>query len=72
VLGHEQGERPAERVPSDREAVRVDLGERAKDCEPGEGVAQLIDLQQAQLNLVARLLPLVCERPVHEVPLGIP
>jgi hypothetical protein len=58
ALGHEQGEGPSERVSGDRDAARVDLGERTQEREPGEGVTQLIGLQQMRLDLVAPLVPM--------------
>ncbi len=54
-------------MPSDRNAARVDLGKRVQECEPRERVAHLIGLQQLQLYLVAPLLPVCREFPVHKV-----
>ena len=54
-------------MPGHRDAVRVDLGERAQERESGERVAELVRLQQAQLQLVAGFLPVFREFPVQQV-----
>jgi len=38
ALGYQEGERGAEGVPGHRNAVRVDLGERAQERQSGQGV----------------------------------
>jgi hypothetical protein len=54
-------------VSGHRNPAGVDLWERAQKREPGQGIVQLIGLEQLQLQLVARFLSIGGQFPVQEV-----